>query len=215
MPNPYASQINLFDRYDKRIIRELSNDEGLPDGQYSRIERLLDSAAGRLESALYGAFATPVVALAGNVSAAIAAGDKLFSVAAVPPGMYPGKWISVLHDTSSNPAEVVMITSVSGTTINILGDGAQGGFGYAHAAGSSFGHAAHVLTDYVCAQAADDLFGRRPSRPESLDKDLERQEKLVTDILAGSIRIPGIDRATTIQVHSSEGMCGSIVQCFP
>ena len=216
MPNYYASMIDLFEHYDKRVIRELSNDDNMPDGDLPKINRMLDSAAGQLESALYGAFQIPPMVAIGAISSGVAAGATSFTVAgvtAMPPGVYAGANLTVFADASSNPPEVVRVTSVSGTTVNVLASGSAGGFAFAHGA-AQFGITPEILSHYVVAMAADHLFGRRPGRPEALDKEVERQESWLQEIISGRKSIPGISRAVVPTINYGCGDPCSIVGQF-
>lgn len=220
MANPYASLLDLADRYDVRTVYELSNDANVPDVEFRRVNRLLDAAAAELESTLYGFWALPLVINAGSITNAVAVNATTFVCSQIPGGVYVGQRIVVGPDASSapasaNPPEIVQIESISGSaptiTVTITGSGQSqagqsGGFSFAHNANAPIGTVPLVCTDYVCAMAAHTLFGRRAKRPEGLDADVKDKRQWIEDLRSGLASIPGIDRSIQPQIYGCDGV---------
>ncbi len=162
----------------------------------------------------------PIIINAGAITGAVAVNALTFTCAALPSGMYIGSRIVVGPDNSSSPAaanppEIVQIESVSGSvpnlTVTITGSGQSqsgqtGGFSFAHGAGAPLGTVPPVLTDFVCTMAGDRIYGRRGTRPEGLDKDVEAKRKWLEDVRNGIVTIPGIDRSIQPQIFGPSGI---------
>jgi hypothetical protein len=222
MANPYASIIELADRFDLRAVRQLSNDDNQPDGDMRRINRILDAAASELESSLYGIWPLPLMINIGGILSSVAVNGLSFQVAQVPTGMSVGSRIVLGPDASAapataNPPEIVEIVSISGSaptiTVTITGSGQSsagqsGGFSFPHNTLAPISTVPGKLSDVVAILAGDKLFGRRATRPEGLDKDIEAVRKWIDEVRDGIVSIPGIERGNLPAIYDA---CGNQV----
>lgn len=58
----------------------------------------------------------------------------------------------------------------------------------------------HFLTHLVATLAIRNMYGRRMALPEGLKPAIDRAEKWLENITLGKVGIPGVDRASTINV---------------
>lgn len=206
--NAYCSPVDFFDRFDRRLI-ELSGDDNMPDGDLAKLNRLLDSQAAKMETALAGIWTIPLTINPASLSSPANAGDTTVTFTSVPTGYYATLRIVIGPDGTS-PPEIVQIQSFSGNTATITGTGpSTSGLSFPHVAAAAIGIVPAGLTEYVAVMTASRLFGRRPSRPEELDKQVEEMETFLADLVEGRRSIPGLARASQPVLQDSDEVDGT------